>query len=148
MKPAAADDEPTCIGPAEACDYGDDPNFYNKTEMKRLNEQICTIYKNPAFNDLTVRQCKDACADKVDEAKQEGYTTNYGCMGFFPLEKSIPWVRQPGAGREMIVGGTCLCDNWVLNELADTVLEALPIIAQVSHVTIPDQARVSLLTGD
>ena len=27
--------------------------------------------------------------------------------------------------------GVCLCDNWVLNEVADAVLEAMPMIAQV-----------------
>jgi hypothetical protein len=59
-------------------------------------------------------------------------------MGFWPGQKIIPWYQVPG-GPEM-TPGRCLCDNWVLNELADTVLEALPMI-----VTLVDYCRLARL---
>lgn len=31
----------------------------------------------------------------------------------------------------MMAPGKCICDNYLINEIADTVIEALPIIAQV-----------------
>jgi hypothetical protein len=51
-------------------------------------------------------------------------------MGFWPLDKEIPWERPPGASSPA-APGQCLCDNMFINELADTVIEALPMIAQV-----------------
>lgn len=129
---------------------GEDPGYYNKTAAKLANDQACIIYKDPAYNDVSKKQCKPICQDALDEAAEEGRTSNYGCIGFYPMEKSIPWERAPGAGSQLIAPGKCLCDNFLLNELADTVLEAMPMIAQVRlsildnrdekalcHLTIP-----------
>lgn len=67
---------------------------------------------------------------KVEEGKEAGRTTNYGCISRMKNEDgTIPWTRVPGG---WITPGKCFCDNWVLNELADTVLEAMPMITQVS----------------
>lgn len=35
-----------------------------------------------------------------------------------------------------ITAETCLSDNWFMNEIADTVFEAMPMIAQVS-ISLP-----------
>jgi hypothetical protein len=66
---------------------------------------------------------------KIDKAEAEGKTTNYGCISREQnKDGGIAWSRVPGG---YVVPGECLCDNWFLNELADTVLEAMPMIAQV-----------------
>src|SRR5690242_4959180 len=65
---------------------------------------------------------------KIEEAAAAGRTTNYGCIGTFNGLDAIPWQRVPNG---YVVPGRCLCDNWLMNEIADTVLEAMPMIAQV-----------------
>lgn len=94
------------------------------------NQMICQIYKDPKYRDVGPRQCKNTCQQQLDDAAKEGRTSNYGCMGFFPLDQPVPWVKPPGI-QDWTAGGRCLCDNYLLNELADTVMEALPVIAQV-----------------
>jgi len=148
--PIDGPDESGPHGFGEDFGNGEDPGYYNKTAAKLANDQACIIYKDPAYNDVSKKQCKPICQDALDEAAEEGRTSNYGCIGFYPMEKSIPWERAPGAGSQLIAPGKCLCDNFLLNELADTVLEAMPMIAQVRlsildnrdekalcHLTIP-----------
>jgi hypothetical protein len=119
--------------PTGIVEVGDTPGEFNQTEAMRLNSQTCLLYKNPALRDVSVMQCKPACQEALDEAAEDGRTGNYGCIGFYPLDKSIPWQRSPMRSTELVAPGKCLCDHFVLNELADTVIEALPMIAQVSH---------------
>lgn len=100
-------------------------------EVRRENDHNCAVYKNPARRDGEVVKCFNYCKEQVQAAKAEGKTTNYGCIGFWPGAKEIPWQKPPGT-TYWVAAGKCSCDNWILNELADTVLEATPMIAQVS----------------
>jgi hypothetical protein len=118
---------PDMSGPVEV---GDDNEYFNYTDARWQNSQKCVLFKDPKYRDVSVNMCKPVCQDALDEAKEEGRTSNYGCMGFFPLNKEIPWEKPPGTSTAA-APGQCLCDNWLLNEIADTVLEALPMIAQV-----------------
>lgn len=110
----------------------DDLNKVNDgDEVRRQNSEKCVIWKDDEEqNDFEVAHCKDICKEQLDEAKEQGRTTNYGCVGFWPGAKAIPW-EQPAGMASAVAGGRCSCDNWILNEIADTVLEALPMIAQV-----------------
>lgn len=69
------------------------------------------------------------CKKQVEEAKKAGKTTSYGCLGFYPLDKPIPW--ESAGGRTKVAPGRCTCDNPVLNEFAETYIEAAGIIGQV-----------------
>ena len=51
-------------------------------------------------------------------------------MGWFPLGEAIPWENPPGSPYTT-APGKCICDNPLINELADAFLEALPAIGQV-----------------
>jgi hypothetical protein len=107
-------------------------NYYNTTEAKLQNAYSCLIWKDPQWRDVTMRTCERACSSQIEAAQAEGRTTNYGCVAFFPGKTEIPWDRAPGGPPgDLQVMGKCSCDNWVVNEIADTVLEAMPVIAQV-----------------
>jgi hypothetical protein len=115
-------------GPVEV---GDEEGAYNSTEATLQNQARCMIWKDGSNRENEMQACKKVCKDELEAAAEEGRTTNYGCMGFWPGEKTIPWYQAPGGSA--MTPGRCLCDSWILNELADTILEALPMIAQVSE---------------
>ncbi|KAL5316124.1 hypothetical protein ACEPPN_017002 [Leptodophora sp. 'Broadleaf-Isolate-01'] len=91
-------------------------------------------------------QCYNTCKPQLEAAKEAGKTSNYGCMGFYPLDKAIPWEKPPGT-HDFIAPGQCLCDNWLLNEIADTVIEALPIIAQIGCYILMSSLKLVLDIG-
>lgn len=75
--------------------------------------------------------CRAVCKPVLDAAAAEGRTSNFGCVAPpTPLNQDIPWRPEPGTKRLAVVG-ECTCDNWLVNELADTILAAMPVIAQV-----------------
>jgi hypothetical protein len=117
---------PDMSGPLEV---GDEENAHNRTEDIIANNKKCVIYRDPRVEDTRLESCKKVCKEEIEEAEEEGRTFNYGCVGFWPGQGSIPWQQPPGSSA--VAEGRCMCDNWVLNELADTVLEAMPMIAQV-----------------
>ncbi|PQE29040.1 glycoside hydrolase family 18 protein [Rutstroemia sp. NJR-2017a BBW] len=43
--------------------------------------------------------------------------------------------------------GRCTCDNWVLNEIADTIIEALPIIAQIGCYILMSTLQLAFELG-
>lgn len=109
--PSDDDDEPVVIGKG--------PN--------------CFLYKDTSIKNWTTNQCKAVCQATLDDAEDEGRTSNYGCVGLFPLDEEILWTRAPSGG-ELIAPGECSCDNWLVNELAEFVLDAMPVIAQVCRL--------------
>ncbi|KAF2421787.1 glycoside hydrolase family 18 protein [Tothia fuscella] len=109
----------------------DEDYAYNSTEIRRRNWERCIVYKDPQYRDLSVQQCKEVCKPEVDAAIAEGRTTNYGCIGFYPLEKAIPWTEFQASRYGLVANGQCVCDNWLMNEIVDTFIEALPAISQI-----------------
>jgi hypothetical protein len=94
---------------------------------------VSVVFKDDEVqNDREVTHCKEVCKlkEQIQEAHEQGRTTNYGCVGFWPGAKTIPWEQPAGFG-SAVAGGRCACDNWLINEIADTVLEVMPMIAQV-----------------
>jgi hypothetical protein len=111
----------------------DDPNQFDKDKARQENAERCLVYRDSSLHGSGADQCYEVCKPATDAAKAEGRTTNYGCVGFWPTKdypNGIPWQKIPGTSTE-IAPAKCSCDNWLLNEIADTIVEALPIIAQV-----------------
>jgi hypothetical protein len=109
--------------------------LWDKDSNYDQNKWQCMIFKTNKHPDWGPMQCyNNACKQQVDEAEAEGRTTNYGCVGSWPLDQPIPWTPYPGdSSPDMVYAmGHCSCDNALVNFLADTIVEALPIIAQVS----------------
>lgn len=57
------------------------------------NRLYCVIYKDPAYRQFTVNQCSISCAKHIEEAKAEGRTTNYGCVGNSHSTSRCPGTR-------------------------------------------------------
>ena len=115
--------------------------YYNDAD-----KQGCNLWKYPKYRDA--EECLDACIDSVEEARAEGRTTNYGCVGNFPLDKEIPWQRYSGLDPDMVnVRGKCVCDHMLVNTLADTIVDALPIIAQVGYYLVMSTLKLVIDVG-
>ncbi|KAI8262413.1 hypothetical protein K4K56_005864 [Colletotrichum sp. SAR 10_98] len=127
----------------------ENPNYFNYTEARLANANRCLIYQNPRLRDEAQFQCYSYCKSALDEAKEEGRTSNYGCVGFFSTKEypnGIPWDKYPGTSY-YVAPGTCSCDNMLINEIADTVLEALPIIAQIGCYVLMSSLKLVLDVG-
>ncbi|CAG8961705.1 hypothetical protein HYFRA_00006245, partial [Hymenoscyphus fraxineus] len=125
----------------------DNPNTgFDYASAREQNSRRCLIYQNRALRDNSVMQCYNTCKPQLDAAAEAGRTSNYGCMGFYPLDKAIPWEKPPGTGY-WVAPGQCLCDNWLLNEIADTVIEALPAIAQIGCYILMSSLKLVLDIG-
>ncbi|KAK2599166.1 hypothetical protein QQS21_005356 [Conoideocrella luteorostrata] len=127
-------------------EVGDDPNYFDYEEARWQNAHHCLIYKDPEYRDASVNQCKPICQQALDEAAEENRISNYGCVGFFPLAKEIPWERYPGT-KTMVAPGECNCDNMLVNEIAQFVLDAMPIIAQIGCYILMSSFKFVLDVG-
>ena len=107
---------------------------YNTSDIRRQNWERCIIYRNPEYRSVSLSQCKEVCQHAIDEANREERTSNWGCLPFFPLDQPIPWAEIPGTPYGDVVSGKCFCNNWLVSELADSFLEALPALAQVRRL--------------
>ncbi|WQF85543.1 hypothetical protein CDEST_10557 [Colletotrichum destructivum] len=116
---------PDMSGPPSELDYPDD--FHNRTEWE--NGKKCSIFKESEHWETQKKKCESVCSTELQRAKEEGRTSNAFCLGWWPLDKPIPWQKL-GPGMT-IAGGTCHCDNPLVNEIAEIVLEAMPKIAQI-----------------
>lgn len=120
-------------GSVDSTQSGGSGGLWDKEKNYNENRWQCQIFKAGDKRDDSVQQCYQVCASIVEEAIAEGRTTNYGCVGFWPLDSPIPWVKYPGSGDPgiMYAMGKCACDNMLINTVTDMVIDALPIIAQV-----------------
>lgn len=133
--------EPEPVDNDQGIETFEDPRLVN-----RLN---CLIYKDPSYRQYTMNQCYNACKNEVEAAKAEGRTTSYGCVGFFPLDQDLPWDKKWSGTGDVAIPGKCSCDNWFVNTLADTILDAMPAIAQVSDGDSPASGLgIGLTMGD
>ncbi|KAF5542204.1 glycoside hydrolase family 18 [Fusarium phyllophilum] len=110
--------------------WDEQPNAFNYSDAKWQNVHKCYIYKDTTKGEDSLVPCKNICRPLLDETEEEGRTSNYGCVGLFPLDEEIPWQRAPGTS-DLVAPGQCNCDNFLVNYFADTIIEALPIIAQI-----------------
>jgi hypothetical protein len=124
-------------------------DLYIIDQKRAENSQGCMVYKTGKNRDSSVATCRNTCSVAIEAAKAEGRTTNYGCMGFFPLDQDIPWAEYPGTSDPDMVyaPGRCFCDNMFINIIADTVLEALPIIAQIGCYIVMSTIKLVIDVG-
>lgn len=94
---------------------------------REQNAGRCLIFKD-SRPQVGVDQCRSYCSNEVEQAEDEGLYANWGCGGVWPLDKELPWQKEFGG---YVISGNCSCNNWLVNELAETVVEALPKIFQV-----------------
>ncbi|KAF7555882.1 hypothetical protein G7Z17_g1807 [Cylindrodendrum hubeiense] len=130
---------------SDSLSWDEQPNAYNYTDMRWQNANKCYIYKDTSKGDDSLVPCKSFCKPLLDEAEEEGRTSNYGCVGLFPLDKEIPWQRAPG--KDLTAPGECNCDNYLVNEIADTIIEALTIIAQIGCYILMASLKLVLDLG-
>ncbi|KAK1475638.1 hypothetical protein CABS01_03915 [Colletotrichum abscissum] len=110
----------------------EDPLNYIR-RVKQSNSKNCNIYKEPQHWDYQKKSCDSICKPETDQAKKEGKMSNAFCLGFWPIDKPIPW--QKIGPDTTIAGGKCECNNPLVNEFADIVLDGMPQMAQVSVTT-------------
>ncbi|ERT01646.1 hypothetical protein HMPREF1624_02898 [Sporothrix schenckii ATCC 58251] len=138
-----------CTTPLETMvedDTDDTPPYANPDDDPRVaNANKCLIYENGDHDD-SVAPCKIYCKPQLDAAAAAGRTSNYGCVGFWPLNEPIPWQTISGLPCR-VAGGTCSCDNYLVNEIATTVLEALPIIAEIGCYLIMSTLKLVVDIG-
>lgn len=109
-----------------------DPGVFDYRDARWANEQSCMIHKDSSLNEADRVHCLKVCKPVLDEAGEDE-TKNAGCVPAtpFPLDKPIPWQKSPFDDGDEVVRGQCNCNNWLVNEIANFVLDAMPIIAQV-----------------
>jgi chitinase len=112
----------------------------------------CLLYKKMRIHD-SAADCKVACGPKVAQAILENRTTSMTCLS----TTNEPYVENPGkldfsfcwqnlintsAGdHELVKVGYCHCDVSFINWMADTLMEALPAIAEVSVSNTKSKCR-------
>lgn len=121
-------------------------DFDHRTDLKNrpAHEVMCVIYKIPPVGWTGSAQCRETCKEFIQDAEDEGRTTNYGCLGFWPGTDEIPWENLHG---KEIAYGNCNCDNWLVNYFADTIIEALPAIAQIGCTILMSALKLVIDIG-
>ncbi|KAK1486753.1 hypothetical protein CCUS01_15083 [Colletotrichum cuscutae] len=71
--------------------------------------------------------------------------SNAFCLGFWPIDKPIPW--QKIGPDTTIAGGKCECNNPLVNEFADIVLDGMPQMAQISCYIMMSTLKLVLEIG-
>ncbi|KAL0783347.1 hypothetical protein CaCOL14_001253 [Colletotrichum acutatum] len=122
----------------------EDPLDYVR-RAKKSNAKNCNIYKEPRHWDFQKTSCDSICKPEIDQAKKEGKMYNAFCLGFWPIDKPIPWQKM--GPDTTIAGGTCECNNPLVNEFADIVLDGMPQMAQISCYIMMSTLKLVLEIG-
>ena len=91
--------------------------LWDKEKNYNENRMQCQIFKSEKYQDASANQCYTPCLKAIEAAREEGLTTNWGCIGFWPLDEPIPWTKYPGSpDPDMVYAvGRCSCDNALMN---------------------------------
>jgi hypothetical protein len=100
-------------------------------DIRTQNLKNCQLADDTRLWHIATEQCKRYCQPVLDAAAAEGRTSNYGCVVWQPAGAPDPWHYTSGIPGK-VANGECNCDNMLINFFADTILEAIPIIAQVN----------------
>ncbi|KAI3537510.1 hypothetical protein CSPX01_10098 [Colletotrichum filicis] len=122
----------------------EDPLNYIR-RVKQSNSKNCNIYKEPQHWDYQKKSCDSICKPETDQAKKEGKMSNAFCLGFWPIDKPIPW--QKIGPDTTIAAGKCECNNPLVNEFADIVLDGMPQMAQISCYIMMSTLKLVLEIG-
>ncbi|KAI0109823.1 hypothetical protein F4814DRAFT_450784 [Daldinia grandis] len=122
------------------------PDAYDYESARQQNAMNCLVYQDPKYRDASTQKCYAVCKPTLDQAKKDGRATNYGCVGNYPIDKSIPWEKIPGSSY-VVAPARCSCDNWLVNEIVNDVIEAMPIIAQIGCYILMSSLKFVLDVG-
>ncbi|KAK2601575.1 hypothetical protein QQS21_004893 [Conoideocrella luteorostrata] len=142
MPPEDSNSDKTSVDPSEPTEV-----FDYKDSVRKQYANKCYIYKDPKYFQNSLDQCYNACYLQIQEAKEAGETANYGCVGFFPLDKPIPWTRALGSGSPLSADGTCSCNNPLVNFFFETFIEGMAAIAQIGCFIIMSTLKSILDIG-
>ncbi|KAK2033111.1 hypothetical protein LX32DRAFT_496214, partial [Colletotrichum zoysiae] len=106
-----------------SCKYGHCPNdvcmiralaqpdypIDHREQVREGNARKCLIFKEPQHWEAQKQRCEMVCSKKLEQAKKEGRTTSAICVGFWPMDKPIPWQKLREG--QTAAPGTCHCDN-------------------------------------
>jgi hypothetical protein len=143
-----------CTTPIVDLDAGDrpedamnSPNYVDTGDIRYQNQKNCYLSQDPREWGSAIAQCKSWCTPYIKQAEAQGRTTNYGCVVWQPKGAPDPYHTLCGQSGKW-AKGECNCDSVLVNEIADTVLEAMPAIAQVCHSKPPPSFSGPPHTGD
>ncbi|EAQ89742.1 hypothetical protein CHGG_06361 [Chaetomium globosum CBS 148.51] len=142
-----------CTTPIVDLDPGDDPgdamndpNYVDTGDTRYSNRMGCVLSQDPREWGRSIAACKSVCAPYIAEAEAENRTTNYGCVVWQPKGAPDPYHTITGLPGKW-ANGECNCDNVVINEIADTVIEAMPAIAQTACYIVMSSFKLVLDIG-
>ncbi|KAF2814094.1 uncharacterized protein BDZ99DRAFT_567780 [Mytilinidion resinicola] len=101
----------------------DDAHYQAVQEYK--NTMKCTIF-DPPDPKTSISQCNDVCGEAVAKAIAAGQMGSTTCL---VLGGDIKW--EVVSGNLKVAPAQCSCNNNFLNQFADLLMEALPIIAEI-----------------
>lgn len=102
-------------------------------DARKQNADNCAIFEDPGESQaFKIADCFNFCKPQLDAGAAAGNTTNYGCVGHFPLDKPIPYQYDGRAKGHGVAIGKCQCNNPLVTEIAEFVIEGLAIAAEVS----------------
>ncbi|KID97061.1 glycoside hydrolase family 18 protein, partial [Metarhizium majus ARSEF 297] len=146
--------------PREVCSDGltqqdedEDEGLYEITpgsnslyETRAMAHKDCHVFEMGSLRQTSINQCKGQCGEKLREAEVEGRVSNYGCMGLFPLDKPIPWIEISGFPSR-IAPGKCVCDDMLINTIAESVIKAMPMIAAAACFMLMSAVKLVVDVG-
>jgi hypothetical protein len=86
----------------------DDSTSADSDAIDQANLWKCTVYKDPSMREEGSKQCYiTACKEFIEQDLKEGKTANWGCVGRYLLNETIPWVAAVSllASRETMTFG-------------------------------------------
>ncbi|OAA42196.1 glycoside hydrolase family 18 protein [Metarhizium rileyi] len=122
------------------------PGSLSAYEVKKFNYGFCHLFENGGNAQTSINQCRGPCAEQLKEAEAEGRVSNYGCVGNFSLDEPIPWLSVPNLPSR-IAPGRCVCDDMLVNIIAETVIEAMPVIAATACFMLMSAVKTVVEVG-
>ncbi|KAK4156324.1 hypothetical protein C8A00DRAFT_41196 [Chaetomidium leptoderma] len=123
-----------------------DESSVDAYDVRNQNSKNCWLSQDTRDWHIATEQCKRYCQPVLDAAAGEGRTSNYGCVVWQPTGAPDPWEETRGREGKW-AAGECNCDNFFVNELADIIIDALPIIGQIACYVIMSSIKLVLDIG-
>ncbi|KAK1997710.1 hypothetical protein LX36DRAFT_608310, partial [Colletotrichum falcatum] len=100
-----------------SCKYGHCPDdvctiepYYpvdDEEQMRKQNARKCDLYKEPQYWGIQKKRCELVCKEEIEKARKAGRKISAICVGFWPLNKPVPWKKI--ARGLTAAPGTCHC---------------------------------------
>ncbi|KAK1580709.1 uncharacterized protein LY79DRAFT_520238 [Colletotrichum navitas] len=119
---------PTGVCTVRALPQPDYPVDYGE-RIRKKSARKCFIYKESKHWEAQKQRCEMVCSKELEQAEKEGRTSSAICVGFWPVDKPIPW--QELREEQTVAPGTCYCDNKLVNKISDSVFDAGAAIVRV-----------------